>query len=139
AALEVLGEILHALIAPFIGLLHDRADDGALLHAAQRDRVLVEADDRHLADLAGLAQRLVDARRVVGVEADHAVDVGPGADRVLDIALGAGLVDVIGAHVDQLDLGALDDLLDALDALARIVGAGQADEAHAFAAVGQRL
>src|ERR1043165_477713 len=62
-ALQVLRQVLHALIAPFIGLLHDGADDGALLHAAQRDRVLVEADDGHLADLAGLAQRLVDARR----------------------------------------------------------------------------
>ena len=138
-ALEILRHQLHALIAPLVGLLHDGADDGAFLHAAQRDRVLVEADDRDLAELAGVLQRLVDARRVVGIEADHAVDVGLGGERVLDVALGARLVDVVAAHVDQLDLGALDGLLHALDALACIVGARQADEAHALAAVGHRL
>ena len=72
-----------------------------------------------LAELAGLLQRLVDTRRVVGVESDHAVDLGMGGQRVLDIALGARLVDVVAAHVDERDLRALDRLLDALDALRR--------------------
>ena len=40
---KMLGHQLHALIAPLEGLLDDRADDGTLLDAAQRDRVLVEA------------------------------------------------------------------------------------------------
>ncbi len=33
---------------------------------------------------------------------------GSRGQRVLDVALGAGLVDVVGANVDELDLGALD-------------------------------
>ena len=71
-ALQVFGHVLHALIAPFIGLLHDGADDRSFLDAAQRNRVLVEADDGDLLELAGVLERLVDPGRVVGVEADHA-------------------------------------------------------------------
>ena len=41
------------------------------------------------------------------------------------------------AHVDQLDLGALDGFLDALDALPGVVRAGQSDEPDALAAVRQ--
>ena len=48
-------------------------------------------------------------------------------------------IDVVGAHVNELDLGALDRFLEALDALTRVVGAGQADEAHALAAIRHRL
>ena len=59
--------------------------------------------------------------------------------RVLDVALRTGEVDVVGANVDELDLGALDRVLEALDALARVVSAGQTDEAHALAAIRQRL
>src|ERR1700728_4295298 len=59
--------------------------------------------------------------------------------RVLDVALRTGPVDVIGANVDELDLRALDRVLEALDPLTRVVSAGQADEAHAFAAVGHVL
>src|SRR5205823_1195595 len=138
-ALEILGHQLHALIAPFIGLLQHRADDRSLMHAAQRDRVAVEADDLDLAELARLLQHLVDAGRVVGIDADQAVDVRIGGERVLDVALGPRLVDVVAADVDEIDLRALDRVLDALDALAGVVGAGQPDEADALAAIGQRL
>ena len=48
-------------------------------------------------------------------------------------------VDVVGANVDELDLRALDRVLEAFDALARVVSAGQTDEAHALAAVRHRL
>ena len=44
-AFEVAGHQLHAAVAPFERLLHNRADDRTFLDAAQRDRVLVEADD----------------------------------------------------------------------------------------------
>src|SRR4051812_24455422 len=44
---------LHALIAPLERLLHHRALDRAVLDAAERDRILVEADDLDLAELAG--------------------------------------------------------------------------------------
>src|SRR5690606_8065039 len=54
---------LHALVAPLERLLHDRAGEAALTHRTERDRVLVEADHRDLAQLAGVAQRLVDAGR----------------------------------------------------------------------------
>src|SRR5262245_48847527 len=115
-ALEILGHQFHALIAPFIGILHDSAFDGAFAHATQRDRILVEADDLDLAEFARFLEYLVDARRVVRIEADHAGDVRHGGERVFDIALGAGLVDVVAAHVDELDLRAFDDFFHALDA-----------------------
>jgi len=101
--------------------------------------VLVEADHLDLAELAGLFEGLVDLRRVVGIDAHHAVDARIGRQRVLDVALGPGLVDVVGPHVDERDLGARDGGLDALDPLARIIGAGQAHEAHALAPVGHGL
>jgi hypothetical protein len=87
------------------------------LNATKRDRILVEADDLDLAELAGFLQHLVDPRGVVGVEADQAGDVGHRGQRVLHIALGTGLVDLVAPHVDQLDMRALQDLLHALDAL----------------------
>ena len=136
-ALEVLGHQLHALIAPFEGLLHDGADDGAFLDAAQRDRVLVEADDRDLAELAGLLQRLVDARRVVGIEADHAVDRRdwrPACPR--RCAWRASEVDVVAAHVDQLDPSSPRSafLKPSMRSLA-LSAPRKPDEAHALAAV----
>src|SRR3569623_377465 len=63
-ALDVLGEVLHALIAPLIRLLHDGADDGAFLDAAERGRIFVEADHLDLDELAGFLQRLIDLRGV---------------------------------------------------------------------------
>ena len=113
-----------ALIAPFVRILDHGAGDRAFPDAAERDRILVEGDHDDLAKLARLLQHLVDARRVVGVEAHHAIDVGIGGERVLDIALGPGHVDVVAADVDQFDLGAGNRRLHALDALARVVGAG---------------
>ena len=138
-ALEILGHQLHALIAPLEGLLHDGAGEAAVAHGAERDRVLVEGDDGDLAELAGRLQRLVDLRRVVGIEPDHAVDLGIGRQHVVDVAAGAGEVDVVAAHVDELDALAFDRLLEAGDALLGVVGAEEADEAHALAAIRQRL
>ena len=59
-------------MTPFIGVLHDRTHDRAFAHAAERDRILVEADDLDLAELAGFLQHLVDTWRVVGVNTDQA-------------------------------------------------------------------
>ena len=44
-AFEVGGHQLHALVAPLERLLHDGAGDRAFADAAERDRILVEADD----------------------------------------------------------------------------------------------
>src|SRR4249920_1029520 len=77
-AFEIFRHQLHALIAPFERLLHDGTDDAAFLDTAERDRILIEADDLDLVELARLLQHLVDARRIVGVEADKAAYVGHG-------------------------------------------------------------
>src|ERR1700683_3830346 len=138
-ATDIFGHQLHALIAPLIGLLHDGADDRAFLDAAERNRIFVEPDDLDLAELTGFLHRLVDARRIVGVEADEAGDFRMGGHGIFDVVLGAGLVDVVSTNIDELDLRALDRLAHAFDALTRIVGGRQTDEAHALAAVGQRL
>ena len=132
-AIEVVGDQVRALGAPLIGVLHDRAGERALGDGAERDRVFVEGDDRDLAELAGVPQRFVHARRVVRVEADHAVDVRVGDEHVVDVGAGAGLVDVVTADVDQLEAGSLDGRVVAVDALLGVVGAGQADEADALA------
>ena len=118
---------LHSLIAPLERLLNDRANDRALLDAAEHDRILVEADDLDLPQLAFFLQHFIDARRVVGIKADQATDIGIGGERVLDIPLGARGIDLIGAHVDQLHFGALDRFLEAIDALARVVCARKSD------------
>src|SRR5208337_1907946 len=131
-ALVVLRHQLHALIAPLERLLHDGADDAALLDAAEGDRVLIEADDLDLPELARFLQHFVNARRIVGIETDEAAHVRHRGENVLDIALGAGLINFIAANVDEFDLRTL-------DGLAGVVGAEQANEAHALAAIGQRL
>src|SRR6516225_6842131 len=123
-ALDIFRHQFHALIAPLERLLHDGADDAALLDAAERDRILVKADDLDLVELARLLQHLEDARRVVGVEADEAAHVGHGGENIFNIALGAGLVDLVAANVDEIDFRALDRFLDAFDALTCVIGAG---------------
>lgn len=48
--------VMVALVAPFIGILHDRAFDGALAHSSERDWILVKAYNLYLAELTGFLQ-----------------------------------------------------------------------------------
>ena len=71
-ALQIFRHQDHALMAPFIGILHDRSLDRAFAHAAEGDRILVKANDFYLAELTRFLQHFVDTRRVVGIDADKA-------------------------------------------------------------------
>ena len=53
-AAQVLRHARDGLLAELVGLLDDGAEDGAAFDARQRLVLLVEADDLHLADLAGI-------------------------------------------------------------------------------------
>src|SRR5262249_23044050 len=66
---------LDGAIAELVGVLHDRAVDGAVLDPLERLLVLVEAYQRHLADLLGGLDALEHGRRVVSPQPDHALEV----------------------------------------------------------------
>src|SRR5690606_27000383 len=94
-AFEIRRHQLHALIAPGIWILHDGSGEAAFPHRAQRDRILVEADDGDLAELACSLQGFIDLRRVVRVEADHAVYVRVRYQDIIHIGAGASEIDVV--------------------------------------------
>ena len=68
---EDLGHEGHRLVAELERLLHYRAGDGARLHAGERLVLFVERDDRHLADLVGVADGIENRRPVVAPQADE--------------------------------------------------------------------
>ena len=59
------------LIAELVRLLHDRRMNRAVLDAGQRLVGLVERDDPHAADLAGLAHGVEDGGAVVAPQSDQ--------------------------------------------------------------------
>ena len=68
-------------------------------------------------------QRLVDLRRVVGVETDHAGDFRVGRQHVVDVAAGLGEIDVVAAYIDEFDALAVDGLPEARDTFLGVIGA----------------
>ena len=106
AALVALGELvqqLDGLVAERVRVLDDGAVDGAALDAVQRALLLVEADDLDLADLAGVLDGAGDGGAVVAPDADQAGQVRVLDQRVGGVGLGAGVVGVVGADVEDLE------------------------------------
>ena len=127
------------LVAELVRLLHDGADDRARLDARQRLVVFVERDDLDLADPAGVADRVEDRRAVVAPQADERRDVGMAHEHLGDVRLGADLIGVVRANVDDLDRRAGDRLLDALQPLLGVARVELPDEERDPAALRQRF
>src|ERR1044072_6046335 len=80
---------LHGLVAELVGLLDDRALDGAFADAGQRIVLIVEGDDFDLAHLVRVFDRAEDGRAVVGPEAVQRGHFGVAFERVGGVRLGA--------------------------------------------------
>ena len=94
------------LIAELERLLHDRGVNRAVFDAGQRLVGLVEGDDLHAADLAGLAHGVENRRAVVAPQPDEALDVRISHQRVGRVRLRPHVVHIVGAHVDDADVRA---------------------------------
>lgn len=136
---EVLGHFGDRLFAEFEGLLDDGAVDVAGRNAFEGFVVFIEANDLHLAGLAGGADGVEDGGAVVVVESDEGGDVRVFHECVLGVFLGADGVGVVGADVDDFHFRAFEFLLDATEALLRVFRIGVTDENHDLAAIREGL
>src|SRR3954469_1701044 len=127
----------HRLVAELEWLLHDGASDGARLDAGQRLVLFIERDDRHLPDLVRIADGIENCRAVVAPQPDEGGHIGVRHERLRDVRLRAYAIGVVGAHIENLNLGAGDGLLDPLQPLLRVARIDLPDEQHDLAAVGQ--
>src|SRR4051812_33659760 len=106
---------LNAELADRVRVLRDRGGHVAGLDRLQRVFDAVDADDRHVALLAGVLDRLGDAERHLVVGREEALDVRVGAHQVLGGAQRLRAVPVAGDRLERLEaaLGALGEPLHA--------------------------
>ena len=131
---------LDGLVAELVRLLDHGGENHAVADALERSVLLVEADDLDRADFVGLLDGADDGRAVVAPQTYQARRYRDTCTMVSSgVGLGADVVGVIRADVDDFHVGAGQRLLDAAVAVVGVLGVERADEDHDLAAVGQGL
>lgn len=102
------GKVLDRFVSESKRLLDDGPVNFARLDSPQGRLVLVESDDRDLAQLARLFHRIKDLRWIVGPQSHHAFQMGVPVDRCLGILLGPAMIVVVGADSENRILARLD-------------------------------